>query len=101
LTLGIFIAPTREFGFLAGSANTLNSMLLSSSSIPIISNGIRISGRSTPPILKFLGAAVTQSIIDKVDAKTGDIIFFGADKIKIVNEALGNLREKIAKRHKC
>ena len=49
------------------------------------------------PILKFLGAAVTQSIIDKVDAKTGDIIFFGADKIKIVNEALGNLREKIAK----
>jgi aspartyl-tRNA synthetase len=26
------------------------------------------------PILKFLGAAVTQSIIDKVDAKTGDII---------------------------
>jgi hypothetical protein len=25
--LGIFIAPTREFGFLAGSANTLNSML--------------------------------------------------------------------------
>jgi aspartyl-tRNA synthetase len=49
------------------------------------------------PILKFLGAAVTQSIIDKVNAKTGDIIFFGADKIKIVNEALGNLREKIAK----
>jgi aspartyl-tRNA synthetase len=46
-------------------------------------------------ILKFLGEAVTQGIIDKVDAKTGDIIFFGADKIKIVNEALGNLREKI------
>ncbi|CAB5496495.1 Aspartyl-tRNA synthetase (EC @ Aspartyl-tRNA(Asn) synthetase (EC [Bathymodiolus thermophilus thioautotrophic gill symbiont] len=49
------------------------------------------------PILKFLGTEVTQNIINKVDAKTGDIIFFGADKIKIVNEALGNLREKIAK----
>ncbi|NYT26911.1 aspartate--tRNA ligase [Candidatus Thiodubiliella endoseptemdiera] len=51
----------------------------------------------TSPILKFLGEEVTQNIINKVDAKTGDIIFFGADKIKIVNEALGNLREKIAK----
>ncbi len=49
------------------------------------------------PILKFLGEEVTQNIIDKVGAKTGDIIFFGADKTKIVNEALGNLREKLAK----
>ncbi|WXU00750.1 MAG: Aspartate--tRNA(Asp/Asn) ligase [Catillopecten margaritatus gill symbiont] len=49
------------------------------------------------PILKFLGEEVTQNIINKVGAKTGDIIFFGADKVKIVNEALGNLREKIAK----
>ncbi|MBA5249382.1 MAG: aspartate--tRNA ligase [Gammaproteobacteria bacterium] len=49
------------------------------------------------PILKFLGEEVTQNIINKVGAETGDIIFFGADKIKIVNEALGNLREKIAK----
>ncbi len=49
------------------------------------------------PILKFLGEEVTQNIVDKVGAETGDIIFFGADKIKVVNEALGNLREKIAK----
>lgn len=49
------------------------------------------------PILKFLGEEVTQNIINKVGAKTGDIIFFGADKAKIVNEALGNLREKLAK----
>ncbi|CAC9455585.1 Aspartyl-tRNA synthetase (EC 6.1.1.12) @ Aspartyl-tRNA(Asn) synthetase (EC 6.1.1.23) [uncultured Gammaproteobacteria bacterium] len=49
------------------------------------------------PILKFLGKEVTQNIVDKVGAETGDIIFFGADKIKVVNEALGNLREKIAK----
>ena len=48
------------------------------------------------PILKFLGDEVTQNIINKVDAKSGDIIFFGADKAKIVNESLGNLREKLA-----
>ena len=35
-------------------------------------------------------------MIDLTEAKTGDIIFFGADKSKVVNEALGNLREKLA-----
>jgi len=34
-------------------------------------------------------------VIDLTEAKTGDIIFFGADKSKVVNEALGNLREKL------
>ena len=49
------------------------------------------------PILKFLGDEVTAKVIEMTDAKTGDIIFFGADKTKIVNEALGNLREQLAK----
>ncbi|MDC1418197.1 aspartate--tRNA ligase [Candidatus Thioglobus sp.] len=49
------------------------------------------------PIIKFLGDDVTQQVIDLTKAKKGDIIFFGADKSKIVNEALGNLREKLAK----
>lgn len=49
------------------------------------------------PIIKFLGEEVTQKVIDLTEAKTGDIIFFGADKSKIVNEALGNLREKLGK----
>ena len=48
------------------------------------------------PIIKFLGDEVTKKVISLADAKTGDIIFFGADKAKIVNEALGNLREKLA-----
>ena len=48
------------------------------------------------PIIKFLGDDVTQKVIDLTEAKTGDIIFFGADKSKVVNEALGNLREKLA-----
>ena len=47
------------------------------------------------PIIKFLGDDVTQQVIDLTEAKTGDIIFFGADKSKVVNEALGNLREKL------
>lgn len=49
------------------------------------------------PILKFLPDEVVTQIIKRVDAQVGDLVFFGADKIKIVNEALGNLREKIAK----
>jgi formate dehydrogenase major subunit len=40
----------------------------------------RAKERNNAPLIVIdLGAEVTQSIIDKVDAKTGDIIFFGAD----------------------
>ncbi|MCH9646258.1 MAG: aspartate--tRNA ligase [Proteobacteria bacterium] len=49
------------------------------------------------PILKFLGDDVTTKVIEMTGAQAGDIIFFGADKTKIVNEALGNLREQLAK----
>ena len=49
------------------------------------------------PILKFLPDEVVDSVIKRVKAKTGDIIFFGADKAKIVNESLGNLRTKLGK----
>ena len=48
------------------------------------------------PILKFIGEDVIQKLITKLSAKTGDIIFFGADKAKIVNEAMGALRIKVA-----
>ena len=56
---------------------------------------INVDGPSSP-IIKFLGDEVTKKVISLTEAKTGDIIFFGADKAKIVNEALGNLREKLA-----
>ena len=36
-----------------------------------------------------------QAIIDRTGAQNGDIIFFGADKSKVVNEALGALRLKV------
>ena len=48
------------------------------------------------PILKFMSADVIASLMQLLEAKTGDIIFFGADKAKVVNEALGALRVKVA-----
>ena len=48
------------------------------------------------PILKFIGTDVTKSLLNKLSAETGDIIFFGADKTKVVNEAIGALRLKVA-----
>jgi aspartyl-tRNA synthetase len=48
------------------------------------------------PILKFLPDDVVLSILDRVGAQDKDIIFFGADSAKIVNDALGALRCKIA-----
>ncbi|ORU92996.1 MAG: aspartate--tRNA ligase [Cycloclasticus sp. symbiont of Poecilosclerida sp. N] len=47
------------------------------------------------PILKFLPDDVVEAIMQRTKAQTGDIVFFGADSIKIVNEALGALRDKI------
>ncbi|MBB3168868.1 aspartate--tRNA ligase [Simiduia aestuariiviva] len=47
------------------------------------------------PIIKFLGDDVTMKVMERVDAKNGDIVFFGADTIKVVTEALGALRCKI------
>lgn len=47
------------------------------------------------PILKFLTDEAINGIIARTQAKVGDIIFFGADKTKIVNDALGALRNKI------
>ncbi len=48
------------------------------------------------PIIKFIGDDNTMKIMEKLDAKNGDIVFFGADKATIVCDALGALRCKIA-----
>lgn len=47
------------------------------------------------PILKFLPDEVVDAIMQRVGAQTGDLVFFGADKATIVNEALGALRVKL------
>jgi aspartyl-tRNA synthetase len=47
------------------------------------------------PIVKFLPPEAVLAILDRVGAETGDVIFFGADKARVVNEALGALRVKL------
>ena len=47
------------------------------------------------PIVKNLHEAALKTIVERTGAQNGDLIFFGADKEKIVNDALGALRSKI------
>ena len=51
----------------------------------------------TSPIAKFLSEDEMKAIIEKTEAKTGDVIFIVADKKKVVHSALGALRLKIGK----
>ena len=48
------------------------------------------------PILKFLPDEVAMAIMERTGAQDGDLVFFGADKATVVNEALGALRVKLA-----
>jgi aspartyl-tRNA synthetase len=48
------------------------------------------------PILKFMPDEVVAQMMQRLEAANGDIIFFGADKAHIANEALGALRIKVA-----
>ena len=47
------------------------------------------------PIVKNLHETALKSILERTGAQSGDLIFFGADKTKVVNDALGALRVKI------
>ena len=47
------------------------------------------------PIVKNLHDAALQAILERTGANDGDLIFFGADKAKVVNDAIGALRLKI------
>lgn len=47
------------------------------------------------PILKFMPEDVVKDVLARLEAETGDLIFFGADKTKIVNESIGALRLKV------
>ena len=49
------------------------------------------------PILKFLPADVTEQVLDRVGAQDGDIVFFGADKRGVVNDAIGALRNELGR----
>jgi aspartyl-tRNA synthetase len=63
---------------------------------------IRVNDPSKPneeglqsPIVKFLSPEILAKILERTAAKAGDVIFFGADRRKVVNDALGALRQKI------
>jgi aspartyl-tRNA synthetase len=47
------------------------------------------------PILKFLPDDVVAAIVSRTAIENGDLVFFGADKTKVVNESLGALRVKL------
>jgi aspartyl-tRNA synthetase len=48
------------------------------------------------PILKFLPDEAISEILHRTGAQSGDLIFFGADKVSIVNDSLGALRIQVA-----
>jgi len=48
------------------------------------------------PILKFMPEEVVAKMMSRLEAANGDIIFFGADRSRVVNESLGALRIKVA-----
>jgi aspartyl-tRNA synthetase len=49
------------------------------------------------PILKFLGDDAVAGIVQRTQVESGDLVFFGADKAKIVNDALGALRLQVGR----
>ncbi len=63
---------------------------------------IKINDRSAgidglqSPIVKFLSPEVAEAILDRVGAENGDILFFGSDNSRVVADALGALRLKLA-----
>ena len=48
------------------------------------------------PILKHLAPDTVEAVLDRVDARTDDIVFFGADAAKVVNDAMGAFRVELA-----
>ena len=57
----------------------------------------RDAGRLQSPILKFLPGDVIDGVLDRAGAVSGDIVFFGAGKARVVNDALGAVRRRLGK----
>lgn len=60
-----------------------------------INNGVDKESGLQSPIIKNMSDDVLAELIKRTGAEDGDIIFFGADKVKVVNDAMGALRVKI------
>ena len=50
------------------------------------------------PITKFFSESDLKALLERVDAKTGDLVFFVGDKDKVVYDSLGNLRLKLGEK---
>ncbi len=60
-----------------------------------INNGVDKESGLQSPIIKNMTDDVLVELIKRTNAQNGDIIFFGADKAKVVNDAMGALRVKL------
>ncbi|MGO3641200.1 MAG: aspartate--tRNA ligase [Psychrobacter sp.] len=60
-----------------------------------INNGVDKESGLQSPIIKNMTDDVLVSLIERTGSEDGDIIFFGADKASVVNDAIGALRQKI------
>ena len=52
------------------------------------------------PIIKFLSDAALAGILERTSAADGDLVFFGADSARVVNDSLGALRLKVGQEQK-
>lgn len=60
-----------------------------------INNGVEQESGLQSPIIKNISNETLVALVERLEAQTGDLIFFGADKAKVVNDAMGALRVKI------
>ena len=63
--------------------------------IKVNDRGAGLDGLQSP-ILKFLDAETVEAVLDRVQAETGDIVFFGADDARTVCAAMGAFRDELA-----
>ena len=57
----------------------------------------RTSGKLQSPILKFLPDEAVQAVLDRAGVESGDIVFFGAGKVQVVNDTLGAVRQQLGR----
>ena len=57
----------------------------------------RATGELQSPILKFLPDDVVTAVLDRAGAESGDIVFFGAGKVQVVNDTLSAVRQQLGR----
>ena len=57
----------------------------------------RAAGELQSPILKFLPDDVVTAVLDRAGAESGDIVFFGAGKVQVVNDTLSAVRQQLGR----